>query len=78
MNFFRFLFSKVFVKQLVYAFLVTCLVLVGVYYGLNLVTQNNEHVTVPDVETLSLQEIPSIFERYELRYEVLDSAKFNP
>ena len=78
MNFFRFLFSKVFFKQLVYAFLVTCLVLVGVYYGLNLVTQNNEHVTVPDVETLSLQEIPSIFERYELRYEVLDSAKFNP
>ena len=78
MNFFRFLFSMAFVKQLFYAFIITCIVLTLVYYGLNLVTQNNKHVTVPDVETLSLEEIPSIFERYELRYEVLDSAKFNP
>jgi len=78
MNFLRFLFSKSFLRQLCYAFVVSCLVLIGVYYGLSAATQNNQHVTVPDVETLSLEEIPSIFERYELRYEVLDSAKFNP
>ena len=33
---------------------------------------------VPDFETLPLSEIPVLVERFELRYEVLDSAKFNP
>ena len=78
MNYLRFLFSKVFIKQLGFAFVVGCLLLVGVYYGLDFVTQNNEHIEVPDFETLSIQEIPEIVERFELRYEVLDSAKFNP
>lgn len=78
MNYLRFLFSKVFIKQLGFGFVVGCLLLVGVYYGLDFVTQNNEHIEVPDFETLSIQEIPEIVERFELRYEVLDSAKFNP
>ena len=78
MNFIRFLFSKVFLRQLGYAFVAACLLLVGVYYGLDLLTENNEHIEVPDFETLSLQEIPAVLERFELRYEVLDSAKFNP
>lgn len=78
MNYLRFLLSKVFLKQIVFAFAATCLVLVVVFYGLNALTQNNEHIEVPDFETLSLQEIPAIVERFELRYEVLDSAKFNP
>lgn len=78
MNYLRFLFSKVFLKQLGFAFIAGCLLLVGVYYGLDFVTQNNEHIEVPDFETLSLQEIPEVMERFELRYEVLDSAKFNP
>lgn len=78
MNYLRFLLSKIFLKQIVYAFAATCLLLVVVFYGLNALTQNNEHIEVPDFETLSLQEIPAIVERFELRYEVLDSAKFNP
>lgn len=78
MNYLRFLLSKVFLKQIVFAFAATCMVLVVVFYGLNALTQNNEHIEVPDFETLSLKEIPAIVERFELRYEVLDSAKFNP
>lgn len=78
MNYLRFLFSKVFLRQLGFAFIAGCLLLVGVYYGLDKITENNKHVEVPDFETLSIQEIPEIVERFELRYEVLDSAKFNP
>ncbi|MGB2085754.1 MAG: PASTA domain-containing protein [Flavobacteriaceae bacterium] len=78
MNFLRFLFSKTFLLQLALAFLVGCLVLVGVFYGLKTMTQNNEHIQVPDFETLPLSEISTAIERFELRYEVLDSAKFNP
>jgi beta-lactam-binding protein with PASTA domain len=78
MNYLRFLFSKVFLRQLGFAFIAGCLLLVGVYYGLDKITENNKHIEVPDFETLSIQEIPEIVERFELRYEVLDSAKFNP
>lgn len=78
MNYLRFLFSKVFLRQLGFAFIAGCLLLIGVYYGLDKITENNKHIEVPDFETLSLQEIPEIMERFELRYEVLDSAKFNP
>ena len=75
MNYLRFLFSKVFLRQLGFAFIAGCLLLVGVYYGLDKITENNKHIEVPDFETLSIHEIPEIV---ELRYEVLDSAKFNP
>ena len=78
MNYLRFLFSKEFLRQLGFAFIVGCLLLVGVYYGLDKMTENNQHIEVPDFETLSLEDIPEIMERFELRYEVLDSAKFNP
>ena len=78
MNYLRFLFSKVFLRQLGFAFIAGCLLLVGIYYGLDKITENNKHIDVPDFETLSIQEIPEIVERFELRYEVLDSAKFNP
>ena len=78
MNYLRFLFGKVFLRQLGFAFIAGCLLLVGVYYGLDKITENNKHIEVPDFETLSIQEIPEIVERFELRYEVLDSAKFNP
>ncbi|MEN8768563.1 MAG: PASTA domain-containing protein [Candidatus Arcticimaribacter sp.] len=78
MNYLRFLFSKVFLRQLGFAFIAGCLLLVGIYYGLDKITENNKHIEVPDFETLSIQEIPEIVERFELRYEVLDSAKFNP
>ena len=78
MNYLRFLFSKVFLRQLGFAFVAGCLVLVVVYYSLDTMTQNNDHITVPDFETLPLNDIPSLVERYELRFEVLDSAKFNP
>jgi beta-lactam-binding protein with PASTA domain len=78
MNYLRFLFSKVFLNQLLYAFITGVVILTLTYLGLDRLTQNNQHIDVPDFETLPLNEIPALMERFELRYEVLDSAKFNP
>ncbi len=78
MNYLRFLFSKVFVRHLGFAFVAICLLLIALFYSLSKLTQNNEHIRVPDFETIALQEIAPIVTRFELRYEVLDSAKFNP
>lgn len=77
MNFLRFLFSYVFFRQIGFAFLATIVVLMIIFYGLDKVTQNNHHVTVPDIEYLAYDELPAILEQNELRVAVLDSAKFN-
>ena len=77
MNFIRFLFSKVFVRQIGLAILAGILLLMIVYYGLNNITQNGDYITVPDFETLALNDLPSLMTENELRFEVLDSAKFN-
>ena len=78
MNFFRFFFSKLFLWQLLWASLVVVLVVGLSFWGLNRYTQHGETIQVPDVEALSLETVSTVFEQQELRYEVLDSAKFNP
>lgn len=78
MNFFRFFFSKLFLWQLLWASLVVVLVVGLSFWGLNRYTQHGETIQVPDIEALSLETVSTVFEQQELRYEVLDSAKFNP
>lgn len=78
MNFLRFFFSKLFVKQLLWAGLLVVLFIGLCFWGLNQYTQHGKHTQVPDIEALSLETVASVLEQYELRYEVLDSAKFNP
>ena len=58
MNYLRFLFSKAFLRQLGFAFIAGCLLLFVVYHSLDIMTENNKHIEVPDFETLPLQEIP--------------------
>lgn len=77
MNFFRFLFSFVFLRQIGLAFLASILVLMMIFYGLDTITQNNDHVVVPNIEYLAYDDLPAILAENELRVAVLDSAKFN-
>ena len=78
MIFLRFLLSKVFLKTLFKASLFVVLFLGLCFGGLNLYTQHGNHVQVPDIETLDLVSVASVLEQKELRFQVLDSAKFNP
>ena len=41
-------------------------------------THHNEYQNVPDLEAVSLELATAALEREGLRYEVLDSTKFNP
>ena len=78
MNFLRFLFSKIFFKQLLIAAIIA-VVFVGIsFWGLNIYTKHGDRIQVPDVETLTLESVATYLEQNELRYQVLDSAKFNP
>lgn len=77
MNFLRFLLSYVFLRQIGLAFLAVIIVLIIIFYGLDTITQNNDHVVVPDIEYLAFEDLSAILSENELRVAVLDSAKFN-
>lgn len=77
-NFFNFLKSKTFLIQLGLALLVTVVLVFGVLQWLKGTTNHGEFVEVPDFSKLSVMEMRKSVEEAGLRYEVLDSANFNP
>jgi len=77
-NFFKFLTSKIFLIQLGLALVVLILVVFGTLTWLNSTTNHGEFVEVPDFSKLSVMDMRKEIEEAGLRYEVLDSANFNP
>tara|TARA_B100001173_G_scaffold304918_1_gene309621 strand:+ start:6787 stop:7341 length:555 start_codon:yes stop_codon:yes gene_type:complete len=78
MNFFRFLFSKTLVIQLILAFLVG---IFFVYLSLNflkVITFHDKYQEVPDLKGINLVNLPQIIVDKNLRYEIIDSSKFTP
>ena len=77
-NFFKFLTSKTLLIQLGLA-LVASIVLVFVLLSwLKNTTNHGEFVEVPDFSKMSVMEMRKAIEASDLRYEVLDSANYNP
>ncbi|MFX0557299.1 PASTA domain-containing protein [Maribacter sp. CXY002] len=77
-NFFNFLRSKIFLIQIATAVLLTIILIFVVLRWLNNTTNHGEFVEVPDFSKLSVMEMRKSVEDAGLRYEVLDSASFNP
>jgi len=78
MSFIKFLFSKVFVKQLFIAVVVLLLLVFLILYWLKFTTNHNIEIEVPDLAKMSLDDAVKKLEKNDLRLEVLDSANFNP
>lgn len=78
MGFFKFIFSKVFLKQLFFAILVTIALIVAIFYWLNYYTNHNEYVEVPDLSKLSVEIVDKKLDQMDLRYVIMDSTAFNP
>lgn len=78
MNFFKFLFSKTFLIQLGLAVLALILIAFITLQWLNYSTNQDQRIEVPDLGRLSLDVVEERLEELDLRYEVLDSANFNP
>ena len=77
-NFFSFLFSKVLLIQLALALVaLVILVILGLQW-LKGSTHHGEFVVVPDLAKMSVTEMRTAIEKSQLRYEVLDSANFDP
>lgn len=77
-NFFNFLKSKTFFIQLGLALLVLIVVIFVTLRYLNSTTNHGEFVEVPDFSKKSVMDMRKSIEEAGLRYEVLDSANYNP
>ena len=78
MSFFRFLFSKTFLLQLVLAVLALVLIAFIILKWLDFSTNQDQRITVPNLARLSLDKVDEQLEELELRREILDSANYNP
>lgn len=77
-TFLNFLRSRVFLINLVLALLAAILLVVLALQWLKNTTQHGEHVLVPDLAGLSVPEMREAIEEAGLRYEVVDSANYDP
>ncbi|MGA0414782.1 MAG: PASTA domain-containing protein [Flavobacteriaceae bacterium] len=74
----RFLWSKAFILSLFKAGLITVGLVAFTLLGLRVATHHNRYLTVPDLKAVPFDRAQLILEEQGLRFEVLDSAKFNP
>jgi beta-lactam-binding protein with PASTA domain len=78
LNFLRFLKSKSFFIQIGLSVLAVVILVFILLRWLNSTTNHGEFVVVPDFSKMSVMEMRKAVDEAELRYEVLDSANFNP
>lgn len=78
MKFFKFIFSKLFLVQLILAAIFVVILVFGVLKYLDITTDHNETIAVPDLSKFQLDIVDKKLEEMNLRREVLDSANYNP
>ncbi len=78
MTFFQFLFTKTFLKQLLMAFVAIIVLAFLILWWLRITTNHNEKIEVPNLAKMSLDKVEEQLDEMDLRYEILDSANYNP
>ncbi|GAA4111870.1 PASTA domain-containing protein [Aquimarina addita] len=77
-NLFRFIWSKMFLIQLVIAVALTAIFCFVALQWLNSSTNHDQRIVVPSLSKKTLDEVATILEDKSLRFEVQDSTNFNP
>jgi len=78
MTFFKFLTTKAFLKQLIFAALLLVILCFLVLWWLRSTTNHGQQLEVPSLAKLSLDRVEDVLEERDLTYEILDSANYNP
>ena len=78
MSFIKYIFSKAFVKQLLFAILGLIVLSFLVLWWLRSTTNHGQQIEVPNLAKMTLNDVEDILDENDLRYEILDSANFNP
>jgi len=78
MSFIKFLFSKAIVKQVLYALVVLIVLTFLLLWWLKITTNHGQQIEVPDLSKMTLDKVEDVLDDADLRYEIMDSANFNP
>lgn len=78
MGIFRFIFSKTFLIQLGLAVLALVLIAFLTLQWLEYSTNQDQRIEVPDLSRMSLSTVEDRLDDMDLRFEILDSANYNP
>ncbi len=78
MSLLKFIFSKTFLIQIGLAIVALVVLAFLTMQWLDHSTNQDERIKVPDLAKLSLGRVEITLDELELRYEILDSANFNP
>lgn len=78
MTFFKFLFTKLFLRQIGYA----VIVLIGLSFliltWLRFSTHHGQQIEVPDLAKMNLEEAEEALSVLDLKYEIMDTTNYNP
>jgi len=78
MRFLRFIFSITFFKQLAIIGFSSVLLFFFVSLSLTIYTKHNNYQIVPNFEGVQIAQLPLLIENENLRYEIIDSSRFDP
>lgn len=78
MGFFKFIFSKTFLIQLVIAAVLIVVLTFLALRWLDYTTNQDQRIEVPDLARMSLDVVDDRLAEKDLRFEIIDSANFNP
>ncbi len=78
MTFIKFLFTKVFLKQLLIAVIVLLGLTFVILFWLKSTTNHNQKIEVPSLAKMSLDVAEDKLDELDLRFEILDSSNYNP
>ena len=78
MSLVQFVKSKLFLKQLLYAGIGMIIFVFIIMKWLNISTNHDQKIEVPNLEKLSLNDVEKTLEELDLNFVVIDSASYNP
>ncbi len=70
----NFIFSKLFLKNLIFAILVAIVFLFGSFFSLNVITHHGEGLSVPDFTGMSIRQVAKEASNKNLKFEIIDSV----
>ena len=77
-NLIKFFFSIRFLKHFLLGILFCFIFFVLIFFTLQFITNHNDKIKVPNLESLNLSQVSKELNEIKLRFEVLDSSKYNP
>ncbi len=78
MTFIKFLFTKNFLRQLLFAVIAMVVLSFGILMWLKSSTNHDQKIKVPSLAKMLLEDVDEKLSDLELRFEILDSSNYNP